>query len=360
MTLSHTREESDTPHEPAVRPTSAGPRELRLAVVGLGMRGTLGRHVAEQHLPVRVVAVCDPVAARRAHGREQYPGAAPHADHRSLLDEGLDGVLLTTPDDTHEQLAVDFLEAGVAVFVDKPLAITTAGCDRVLETARRTGTRLYVGHNMRHMPVVRTLRELVVEGAIGEVKAVWCRHFVGHGGDFYFKDWHADRRRTTGLLLQKGAHDLDVIHWLAGGYTVRTQAMGGLTVYGDVTARGGQGARTLTDWFDPDANWPPTPTGPAAEARRGRVGRRDRPRRCGPPTPGAGGRRRATARDPPRWPGTGRRGLARGRGAGGRCRWQVPVAGVFMSCLPGIGSAGGRGPVGRAGTGRCRGVGSPR
>ncbi|WP_275467054.1 Gfo/Idh/MocA family protein [Streptomyces noursei] len=258
MTLSHTREESDTPHEPAARPTIDGQREVRLAVVGLGMRGTLGRHVAEQQLPARVVAVCDPVAARRERGRERYPGAAPHADHRALLDEGLDGVILTTPDDTHEQLAVDFLEAGVAVFVDKPLAITTAGCDRVLETARRTGTRLYVGHNMRHMPVVRTLRELVVKGVIGEVKAVWCRHFVGHGGDFYFKDWHADRRRTTGLLLQKGAHDLDVIHWLAGGYTVRTQAMGGLTVYGDITARGGQGGRTLTDWFDPDANWPPT------------------------------------------------------------------------------------------------------
>ncbi|WP_274918412.1 Gfo/Idh/MocA family protein [Streptomyces sp. WZ-12] len=236
--------------------------DLRLAVVGLGLRGRLGRHVAERGLPARVVAVCDPLAARRERSRELYPEAAHHADHRPLLDRAangdLDGVLLTTPDDTHEELAVSFLEAGVAVFVDKPLAITTAGCDRVLDAARRTGTRLYVGHNMRHMPVVRTLRELIAKGAIGEVKAIWCRHFVGHGGDFYFKDWHADRRRTTGLLLQKGAHDLDVIHWLAGGYTVRTQAMGGLTVYGDIAARGGQGERTMTEWYDPGANWPPT------------------------------------------------------------------------------------------------------
>ncbi|MER6047897.1 Gfo/Idh/MocA family oxidoreductase [Streptomyces sp. NPDC001793] len=243
---------------PEAQETSRTAEELRLAVVGLGMRGTLGRHVADRRLRARVVAVCDPVAARREGSREPYPEAERHADHRRLLDAGLDGVILTTPDDTHEQLAVDFLTAGVAVFVDKPLAITTAGCDRVLETARRTGTRLYVGHNMRHMPVVRTMRELVRKGVIGEVKAVWCRHFVGHGGDFYFKDWHADRRRTTGLLLQKGAHDLDVIHWLADGYTVRTQAMGGLTVYGDITARGGQGERTLTEWFDPENNWPPT------------------------------------------------------------------------------------------------------
>ncbi|MFF0629521.1 Gfo/Idh/MocA family protein [Streptomyces sp. NPDC004296] len=258
MTLSDTRDESGARQEPAARRKSDAREDLRLAVVGLGLRGTLGRHVAGQDLPARVVAVCDPVAARRERSREWYPEAARYADHRRLSDEGLDGVFLTTPDDTHEELAIAFLEAGVAVFVDKPLAITTAGCDRVLDTARRTGTRLYVGHNMRHMPVVRTLRTLVAEGVIGEVKAVWCRHFVGHGGDFYFKDWHADRRRTTGLLLQKGAHDLDVIHWLAGGYTVRTQAMGGLTVYGDITARGGQGGRTMTEWFDPEANWPPT------------------------------------------------------------------------------------------------------
>src|SRR5699024_10602978 len=148
------------------------------------------------------------------------------ASHTELLDGTVDAVILTTPDDTHEALAVEFLRAGVPVFVDKPLAITTEGSDRVLATAIETGTKLYVGHNMRHMPVITTMRELIQRGEIGQVKAIWCRHFVGHGGDFYYKDWHADRRRTTGLLLQKGAHDLDVIHWLAGGYTDRTSAVG--------------------------------------------------------------------------------------------------------------------------------------
>lgn len=37
---------------------------------------------------------------------------------------------------------------------------------------------------------------------------------MGYGGDWYFKDWHAERRCTTGLLLQKAAHDIDVLHWL--------------------------------------------------------------------------------------------------------------------------------------------------
>ena len=68
----------------------------------------------------------------------------------------------------------------------------------------------------------------------GEVKAGWCRHFVSYGGDAYFKDWHADRTKSTGLLLQKGAHDIDVLHWLCGGYSKRVSAMGALSVYGQI------------------------------------------------------------------------------------------------------------------------------
>jgi predicted dehydrogenase len=99
------------------------------------------------------------------------------------------------------------------------------------------------------------MKQLIDVGTIGEPKAVWCRHFVGHGGDFYFKDWHAQRRHTTSLLLQKGAHDIDVIHWLAGGAARLVTGLGGLTVYGDVADR--HHGQKAPNWFDPGSNWPP-------------------------------------------------------------------------------------------------------
>ncbi|GAP58215.1 hypothetical protein AHiyo1_12280 [Arthrobacter sp. Hiyo1] len=107
------------------------------------------------------------------------------------------------------------------------------------------------------MPVVVQMRDIIQAGTIGDVKAVWCRHFVGNGGDYYFKDWHAQRANTTGLLLQKGAHDIDVIHWLAGGYSTKVQAIGDLAVYGDVASRRDNTGRRMGDWFSVD-NWPPT------------------------------------------------------------------------------------------------------
>ncbi len=165
--------------------------------------------------------------------------------------------MVFSPDHLHAGHAVDALRAGAAVFVEKPLATTTPDCDRVLHTARDTGSRLYVGHNLRHAPVIRTMRRLIADGEIGEVKTIWCRHFVGHGGDYYFTDWHADRRNTTGLLLQKGAHDLDVIHWLAGGYTRQVTALGAEMVYRQVTDRRERPEERMGDWFDADRHWPP-------------------------------------------------------------------------------------------------------
>ncbi|MEI8407861.1 MULTISPECIES: Gfo/Idh/MocA family protein [unclassified Kribbella] len=230
--------------------------DLRFGVVGLGARSRIAQYAHRPGEGSEVVALADPAAAQRDAAQQQYPDATVHADHTELLDQKLDGVFLTTPDDLHEDPAIDFLRAGVSVFVEKPLAITTSGCDRVLQAAYDSGARLYVGHNMRHMPVVLKMRELIQSGAIGEVKAIWCRHFVGHGGDFYFKDWHADRRRTTSLLLQKGAHDIDVMHWLAGGYTTRANAFGGLTVYGGIDDRLDRSGQRFADFVSED-NWPP-------------------------------------------------------------------------------------------------------
>ncbi|HTU64064.1 MAG TPA: Gfo/Idh/MocA family oxidoreductase, partial [Polyangiales bacterium] len=183
--------------------------DLRIAVIGLGVRAYL---IGLAHRPgqgSRVVALCD-VDARVLSEQVQALGGAKQVffaeDHRRVLDRSdVDAVLVLTPDHTHEAIVIDALRAGKAVFCDKPLAISTSGCDRILSTAQQTGSRLYVGHNMRHFAMVKLLKQLIEQGAIGEPRAIWCRHFVGHGGDYYFKDWHAQRRHTNSLLLQKGA-----------------------------------------------------------------------------------------------------------------------------------------------------------
>lgn len=231
---------------------------MRVGVVGIGARSPLAALVDSSPVPARLVAAADTAPDAAARARRFLPaGVEVVGDHRELLGRGVDGVVIATPDDTHEELAVDFLRAGVAVYLEKPLAVTTQGADRVLRAARASGTRLYVGHNMRHMAVVRRLKSIVDSGRIGQVKAIWCRHFVGNGGDYYFRDWHAERSRVNSLLLQKAAHDIDVMHWIAGSSAQQVVGMGGLMVY-DRAGRREEGASpqgSMKDWFSYD-NWP--------------------------------------------------------------------------------------------------------
>ncbi|MCC3270888.1 Gfo/Idh/MocA family oxidoreductase [Arthrobacter gengyunqii] len=236
---------------------AANADSLRVAVVGFGARASIAENVARARTGARVVAIVDPDPAGRDRARRVYPDATVYSELNSLIHEsGIDAAIVTTPDNTHEEIAVGLLNAGIATYLEKPLAITLDGADRVLTTAAKTGTPLYVGHNFRHSGVVRAMRDIIDRGEIGEVKAVWVRHFVGNGGDYYYKDWHADRSKTGTLLLQKASHDIDVVHYLASGYTRRVVAMGDLMVYGNITDRRHRKGETMPDWFSYD-NWPP-------------------------------------------------------------------------------------------------------
>ncbi|WP_394939002.1 Gfo/Idh/MocA family protein [Psychromicrobium sp. YIM B11713] len=231
--------------------------DLRVGIVGFGLRAGLWRYLERPGEGSRVSVVCDTSERGRADAAAKLPGAKVTESLAELIAEGVDAVVVLVPDFAHAEVVIPLLEASIPVFCEKPLEISLEAADAILETAYRTKTRLYLGHNMRHMPVIRQLREVIQSGRIGEVKAIWCRHFVGNGGDYYFKDWHAQQAKVNSLLLQKGAHDIDVIHWLAGGYTRQVSAIGSLSVYGGVASRRDNTDRRMADWFSKD-NWPPT------------------------------------------------------------------------------------------------------
>lgn len=231
--------------------------ELNIGVIGAGGRGYLAEHAHRPEQGVRLAAGADIDAKALDLFREKYgPDVYVTDDYRKLLElDHIQAVFITSPDYLHEEHAVAALRAGMHVYLEKPMAITIQGCDRILQAARDTGMKLYLGHNMRHHIYIQKMKELIDGGAIGEVKAGWCRHFVAYGCDAYFKDWHAERRNTTSLLLQKGAHDIDVLHWLCGGYSVRVTGMGGLTLYDQIPDRHDPSEKGDSSWHL--ENWPP-------------------------------------------------------------------------------------------------------
>lgn len=232
---------------------------LKVGIIGGNMKLRAG--MVEPGLPkdkAEIVAVVDRDPAMLKTFQEEHPGTSIKllATHQELLAlKELDAVFVMVRDCFHEELTVAALEAGKAVFLEKPMAITIEGCDRILETAYRTGSKLFLGHNMRYMPFVRKMKEIIDSGVIGDIQAVWVRHFINYGS-CYFRHWCAEQATCTGLLLQKGAHDIDVAHWLAGGYARRVVAMGKLSVY-DKCERLAEGAAPDRQISFTPASWPP-------------------------------------------------------------------------------------------------------
>ena len=205
---------------------------LKVGLIATDGRGRNGWYAHQPEKGITIVAGMDVAPKAREIFHERFPEARIFEDYHELLKmDEIGAVFISSPDYLHEEMTIAALKAGKAVYLEKPMALTIEGCDRILRTAMETSSKLFIGHNMRHYPVVLKMREIILSGAIGEIQAGWTRHFVGYGGDAYFHDWHSERRYSNGLLLQKGAHDIDVMHWLMGSYTKSVVGMGMLSVY---------------------------------------------------------------------------------------------------------------------------------
>ena len=231
---------------------------------GIGIIGADGRgriawmaHRPDQGFVVKAASSLDVGKIRDMH-EELSADVFLTNDWRAVLSHPeVTAVFICSPDRFHEEHALAAIEAGKQIFLEKPMGILIESCDRIREAAREKGVLVYVGHNMRFFPVLRKMKEIIASGKIGEVQVIWCRHFVSYGGDAYFRDWHSERENVNGLLLQKGAHDIDIMHWLAGAYTRRVVGMGKLSVYDKLPRRSGPAPYRAES--DPE-NYPPGKT----------------------------------------------------------------------------------------------------
>ncbi|NWQ40784.1 Gfo/Idh/MocA family oxidoreductase [Bacillus sp. EB106-08-02-XG196] len=208
--------------------------QLRIGVIGTGLRSTIAKYWHNPEGNSVVVGAADvSVKALEKFKNEIDQDLFVTTDYKELLERAdIDAVAILSPDYLHEEHAAAALQAGKHVYCEKPLAITPEGCDRIIDEAEKSGKHLMIGFNMRYMSMYQTMKEIIDSGVIGDIKAVWVRHFVGLGGYYYYHDWHGTAANTTSLLLQKASHDIDVIHWLTGSYATKVSAFGSLDYYG--------------------------------------------------------------------------------------------------------------------------------
>ena len=191
---------------------------MKVLVVGVGSIGR--RHAANlRALGVGSVSVTDPDAARLGHvARELGLRAVPHL--AAGLDGGPDAVVVCAPTHRHLEIAEAAVEAGAHVLVEKPLAHSLEGVDRLAEAAARRRRGIYVGCNMRFHPGVATVRSALRDGAVGRALSYYARfiHSLRNrrppGQDY--RDTYSARRAEGGGVILDGVHELDYLRWLGG------------------------------------------------------------------------------------------------------------------------------------------------
>lgn len=158
---------------------------------------------------IELAAACDKDPERAKAAGEDFPGIRTYTDYGAMLaDGGLDLAVVILPHNLHAGAAIDCLNAGVNVVVEKPMCTSVDDADRMIAAAESSDKMLSVFHNRRHDGDFLTILDTVHKGLIGDVFAIEaCIGRYGKPGTW----WRSDKRISGGALYDWGAHFLDWI-----------------------------------------------------------------------------------------------------------------------------------------------------
>jgi predicted dehydrogenase len=188
----------------------------RVALVGLGMAVT--PHAKSLlDLKADVAYAFSPSAARRAQFRQRFPFPQCDRFESVLEDRSVTAVAILTPPNTHLDLVSACAQAGKHVLLEKPLEITTARAEKLVEACHRAGVALGVMLQNRHKPATLRLARAVAAGELGRLVSASAYIKVWRPQSYYDEPGRGTLARDGGgVLLTQGIHTLDVLLALAG------------------------------------------------------------------------------------------------------------------------------------------------
>jgi len=188
---------------------------VRIGVMGCGW-------VAERvHLPALcsipafdVAALADIDAPRMAELAGRFGIARTYAEPAALFgDPTLDAVAICMPPLLHADAIVAALDAGKHVFVEKPLALSQADIERVVERAAAASQTTLVGFNLRHHRLIRQARDAVQSGTLGRLRLVQLTFCSGRD---QMPTWRSNELTSGGVVSELGTHHFDVLRFITG------------------------------------------------------------------------------------------------------------------------------------------------
>jgi predicted dehydrogenase len=188
---------------------------VRIAVAGAGLigRAHIERAVADDSVVLSAIVDPGPAgpALAAAHGVPLYESLA-----ELLAADKPDGVVLATPNQLHVEGALECIDAGVPVLVEKPIADSVEGGEKIVEASRRANVPVLTGHHRQHSPIMAAAREIIQSGKLGKIVGV-VGTAIFYKPDLYFDDNGGWRRKPGGgPMMLNLIHEVNQLESLVG------------------------------------------------------------------------------------------------------------------------------------------------
>jgi predicted dehydrogenase len=175
---------------------------LRVGVVGVGVMGRHHARVYSQMGGVSLVGVSDVSLESAEKVASQYKTKA-FGDYRDLIKAGVDAVTIAVPTTLHRNIALDFIDNGVHVLVEKPIADTLEAGREIIQRAKEKDVKLMVGHIERFNPIIPVLKKSIESSKVISIS-------ITRVGPL------PPRIKDVGVVVDIGVHDIDLIRYLTG------------------------------------------------------------------------------------------------------------------------------------------------
>jgi phthalate 4,5-cis-dihydrodiol dehydrogenase len=189
---------------------------VRIGVIGLGRAFVLMLPAFRQDSRLELVAACAPRAESRAAFEAEFGGRTYADIEQFCADDRIELVYVATPHEMHCEHVIAAAQAGKHVLVDKPMAISIAECQQMIDACRTADVQLIVGPSHSFDAPVMLARKLVENGEFGQVRMIHGFNYT----DFLYRPRRPAELRTSeggGVVFSQGAHQVDIVRILGGG-----------------------------------------------------------------------------------------------------------------------------------------------
>lgn len=195
--------------------------KFRVGIIGCGM---ISKRL---HVPdymevnnAEIVAFCDSVPGKADELAAEFaPNAAVYRDYKKMLrEQKLDAVTIALPNFLHAPVSIDALNAKCHVLVEKPMAASSAECQKMIDASKKNKRLLMVNQSQRLFPVHRKAKEVLDSGIIGDILHITA--MFGHAGPEHWSPsgkWFFDKTKARfGAMADLGVHKADLVRYLSG------------------------------------------------------------------------------------------------------------------------------------------------